>query len=251
MGPPSGDLKDGWQMLTNEELARWKREGFLVVPDVIAPEQQVVLPEWAETLRGWVPRSNEPNTLIHRSVEGEIVATENVADHHDALGSLVRSGPLRDLATRLLDEPAVLHSDLVRFAGAVPLARQLVAETSYVDRHLGCIVAIDPIGVGGLEVAAGSHRQRLGTDRAGNIDTLAVVSLSWTAVVLDAGATLWLHRHIPYRSFHHARTLELTYSARVQGDLRKAHYVLRRRQALGFDNNNTPGTHRGARKRNG
>jgi hypothetical protein len=140
----------------------------------------------------------------------------------------------------LLGEPAVLHSDLIRFQGGeasmAPLPQRLSSRANYIDRHLGCVVAIDAVIEGDIQVALGWHVRKLDTDRHGNIDRIVAATLPWTSVTLQGGDTLWLHRGAPHRSGNdrELRLLELTYSARVQGDLRAAHHVRRRRQAAGL-----------------
>lgn len=218
-------------MLTDGELAQWRRDGYLVVPDVLSVEQRQALPTWAETLRGWAPRVGEPNPLLHQVVDGRVVSTENVADHLDGLGTLLRTGPLAMVAAVLLGEDVVLHSDVIRYEPASSVPRQLVSQAKYIDRHLGCVIAVDPLDEGVIEVARGCHGRRMATDRRGNLDAIDSAGLPWESVALAPGATLWLHRRTPHRSLGDlARTLEVTYSARVQGDLRAAFYVMRRRE---------------------
>ena len=220
-------------MLTDQELARWRRDGYLVVSDLLTAEQRGALPTWAETLRSWAPRLGEPSPLLHQVRDGRVVSTENAADQLDGLGTLLRGGPLSKVAAVLLGEDVVLHSDVIRYEQVSMLPRQLVSQARYVDRHLGCVIAVDPLDHGVIEVARGCHGRRLVADRRGNLDAIDSAVLPWESVALAPGATLWLHRRTPHRSLGDLeRTLEVTYSARVQGDLRAAFYVMRRRETL-------------------
>lgn len=227
-------------MLTDDELAQWQRNGCLVVDDVLPLEQVERLSDWAGVVEHWVPRASEAKPLVRRVADGRVVAIENVADQHDHLGRLLRTGPLPAIAEVLLGEHVVLHSEIVHYERLGDPAHQLAARAKYIDRHLGCLIAIDPIEQATVEVSMGCHRRLLPADRHGRLEPIATSDLVWQSFELRVGSTLWLHRWTPHRatapitpgaSDRRQRYLDVTYSARVQGDLRAAFYAIRRREA--------------------
>lgn len=226
-------------MLTSDERGRWDRDGALTIPGLMSAADRHDLIGWSESIRTWRPRGGDDNPPIHRSQDGAVSLVENVAAHHGGIDDLVRQSLIMEVAAALLGEPVVLHSDAIRFGPDTVASpgRRPMFRSHYVDRHVICVVALVDVATGLFDIASGCHRQRLDVDAEGELAAVAASTLLWSRVTLAAGDTLWLHRQTPVRSAlgvppaqEPVRTLELVYGARIQGDLRAAHYNKQRRR---------------------
>ena len=93
------------------------------------------------------------------------------------------------------------------------------------------MVAVDDSSVdnGCLQVVSGRHHELLPVDEVGCIAAEVVETMTWEAVPVRAGDTLWFHSRTPHRSGPNRstqprRALYPTYNAAREGDLREAYY---------------------------
>jgi hypothetical protein len=160
--------------------------------------------------------------------------TENFVPFHPGLRSLLTDGPLLDVASGLLGEPAVLYKEKINYklpGGAGFAAHQDAPAYRFVATHVSCMVAVDDATAdnGCLEVVSGMHQELLPTDDVGCVRGDLAASYDWLTVPVKAGETLWFHSRTPHRSGpNHStrprRALYPTYNAASEGDLREAYY---------------------------
>jgi hypothetical protein len=160
--------------------------------------------------------------------------SENFVPFHDGLRALLTTGTMLATASALLDEPAVLYKEKINYklpGGAGYSPHQDAPAYPFVQRHVSCMLAVDDasIGNGCLEVASGMHHELLPCDDTGCIRADVADTLTWTAVEVSAGETLWFHSRTPHRSGPNnsrspRRAIYPTYNAASEGDLRDAYY---------------------------
>jgi hypothetical protein len=183
---------------------------------------------WPDTPHSW---------LHHRELTDDgpkLCRSENLIPFHDGLRALLTTGPLLEAASALLGEPAVLYKEKVNYklpGGAGYAAHQDAPAYRFVNVHVSCMLAIDDSTAenGCLEVVSGMHHELLPTDDVGCIRGDIVAAMSWSAVPVRAGQTLWFHSRTPHRSGPNSsptprRALYPTYNAAREGDLRDQYY---------------------------
>jgi ectoine hydroxylase-related dioxygenase (phytanoyl-CoA dioxygenase family) len=178
--------------------------------------------------------------------------SENIVPFHAGLRDLLTTGPMLDVASALLGEPAVLYKEKVNYklpGGAGYAPHQDAPAYRFVETHVSCMVAVDDatLANGCLEVAEGHHAEVLPTDATGCIRADIVEALDWEPVEVRAGQTLWFHSRTPHRSGPNAsdrprRALYPTYNALAEGDQREAYYrqKLAELAAAGDDHERVP-----------
>lgn len=195
-----------------------------------------VLPRWVDEVAAMDDR-----VLHHRertTTGVQLCRTEDFVPAHPGLGRLLTTGPLLDLASALLGEPAVLYKEKINYklpGGAGFSAHQDAPAYRFVDVHVSCLVAIDDVDLdnGCLEVVSGRHHEDLPMDDRGCIHPDLAMSFEWRSVPLRAGQVLWFDSRTPHRSAANRsdrarRALYPTYTAASAGDLRRAYYDRKR-----------------------
>lgn len=213
-----------------------------------------------ESLRSWVDEvSDWPDDgdgwLHHREMTDDgpkLCRSENLVPHHDGFRTLLTTGALVEVASALLEEPAVLYKEKINYklpGGAGYAPHQDAPAYLFVDAHVSCMVAVDDATVdnGCLEVASGQHHEVLPMDDVGCIAADVVEQLEWAAVEVRAGQTLWFHSRTPHRSGANTsavarRALYPTYNAAAEGDLRADYY---REKLAAFAERTAAGGHSG------
>ncbi|HEX5613951.1 MAG TPA: phytanoyl-CoA dioxygenase family protein, partial [Acidimicrobiia bacterium] len=168
----------------------------------------------------------------------KLCRSENFVPFHAGLRALLTEGPMLDVASALLGEPAVLYKEKINYklaGGAGYSPHQDAPAYRFVDVHVSCMVAVDDATVenGCLEVVSGAHAEVLPMDERGCVRADVVAAMTWTPVEVKAGDTLWFHSRAPHRSGPNRssvarRALYPTYNAASEGDLRAAYYEQKR-----------------------
>lgn len=193
------------------------------------------LQAWIDDIATW-PDDGD-GWLHHREMTDDgpaLCRTENIIPFHPKLRELLTAGTMVATASALLGQPAVLYKEKINYklpGGAGYAPHQDAPAYPFIDSHVSCMVAIDDAteANGCLEVVTGVHDRRLPMDRHGCIRADVASSLTWEAVPVPAGHTLWFHSRTPHRSGPNLsdqprRALYPTYNALAEGDLRTAYY---------------------------
>src|SRR5262245_32575957 len=114
----------------------------------------------------------------------KLCRSENFVPFHDGLRELLTTGPMIEMASALLGEPAVLYKEKINYklpGGAGYAAHQDAPAYRFVQSHVSCMVAVDDstLGNGCLEVASGRHHELLPTDDHGCIRADVADELEW------------------------------------------------------------------------
>lgn len=227
-------------MITQQDRKRWLERGWVAFDTLLAEERRGRLAHWAgEVASG--PEAGE-RRLHYYEATGQgasLCRTERFLEDHDGLRALITDPELIGIAAALLGEPAVLYKEKINFkqpGGAGFAAHQDATAYSFVNHHVTCLIAIDPMTPenGCLEFAGGRYEGLLETDNRGCIRIDVAGALSWEPVPLPAGGVVFFsslapHRSGPNLSLRPRRAVYLTYNARAEGDLRDAYYAERAR----------------------
>lgn len=220
--------------LDEQQIAAWRRDGFLHAPNLLDRDIAAKLDSWIAELAA----SDHAEILQHHEMTDagpQLARTENFATLHSGLGALVREGRVLAAGAELADEPIVLYKEKVNYklpGGAGFAPHQDATAYKFVDTHLTCMIAIDDATVenGCLELAAGQHGELLPDNGDGCLTSEIEAQLEWKFVEMAAGDVLWFHSRTPHRSGPNRsagprRALFLTYNAASEGDLRSAYYA--------------------------
>lgn len=224
-------IHDGRDEASIEHFAE---TGWLLT-ETLGPTGAADLAAWVDEVASWPDGGG--HWLHHRELtdHGPVLCrSENFTPFHRNLHDLLRTGPMVEIASALLGEPAVLYKEKVNYklpGGAGYAAHQDAPAYPFVASHVSCMVAVDDATAanGCLEVVSGAHRRILATDDGGCIDPVVVAGLDWVTAEVRAGQTLWFHSRTPHRSGPNRtstprRALYPTYNARSEGDLRDEYY---------------------------
>ena len=220
---------------TDAESAEHFAVNGWVLTDTLGPEGAEEVRRWVEEVAEWPLDGGD--WLHHRELTEHgpaLCRTENFTPFHQGLHDLLRSGPMVEIASNLLGEPAVLYKEKINYklpGGAGYAPHQDAPAYPFIDSHVSCMVAVDDAteANGCLEVVSGAHHEIHAMEDGVIVDRV-VDRLEWRTVPVRAGQTLWFHSRTPHRSGpNHTdvprRALYPTYNARSEGDLRDEYYA--------------------------
>lgn len=226
--------------LSSEQHEHWQNNGWILLEHALPPPISAVLDSWVASVAR--PASNDDSRLhyFERTEHGRTLCrTERFIEDHAGFEALTTRGVLRELASELVGEPAVLYKEKINYklpdgAGFAP--HQDATAYAFVRKHVTCLVAIDVMTVdnGCLEFARFTKRELLADDGDGCISPTLARGLEWQPVPMPAGAVLFFTSHVPHRSGPNRtgmprRALYLTYNAASEGDRRHDYYQERDR----------------------
>jgi hypothetical protein len=217
------------------DVDHFRRTGWLLTR-TLDDHGVAELRRWVDEVASW-PDDGD-GWLHHRELTDDgpqLCRSENLIPFHDGLRRLLTTGPLLETASALLGQPAVLYKEKVNYklaGGAGYAPHQDAPAYPFIDAHVSCMVAVDDATVanGCLEVVEAMHHEVLPQDAGGCIHPDVVAELTWRAVEVPAGWTLWFHSRTPHRSGPNTsgvprRALYPTYNALAEGDLRADYYA--------------------------
>jgi len=217
-------------------MTRHFRDHGWVVVDALSASTVSSLPRWVDEVAA-LPDGDRGVLQHFEATESgpQLCRSENFVPCHDGFRELFCTGALVDVASLLLDEPAVLYKEKINHklpGGAGYAPHQDAPAYPMIDQHVSAMIAVDDADDenGGLEIVSGCFATVLPLDERGCIEESVAVALEWRAVPLRAGLTLWFHSRTPHRSgANHStrprRALYPTYNAAREGDLRAAYYA--------------------------
>ena len=216
-------------------VEHFRAEGWVAV-DALDDATVAALPGWVEAVAAWPEDAAEVLQHYEMTDAGPALCrSENFVPFHAALAALLRTGPVIEVASALLGQPAVLYKEKVNYklpGGAGYSPHQDAPAYPMISEHVSAMIPVDDAGLtnGCLEVVSGCYDEVLPMDERGCIDAATVARLEWEPVPLAAGQTLWFHSRTPHRSAPNLsdqprRALYPTYNAASEGDLRDAYYA--------------------------
>ena len=228
------------RVLSPEQVAAFRRDGFLVVRGMYNAAEVVEIARWTDEVAGSPEVPGRDWKYFERSQSDAsriLCRIENFVPFHPGFSALITRRRMQQAVSELFGEPAVLFKDKINFklpGGDGFRAHQDVQAgwDDYATLHITAMVAIDATTEenGSLEMIPGLHRQGLLggkwrplTDAdTGHGEYLAVHCQPGDAVFFDSYAP---HRSGPNRTGQPRRVLYITYNRASEGDHRAAYYA--------------------------
>lgn len=242
-------------MLTNEQLAFWDKNGYLVAGNVSSMFGigASVLASWVDDFAKWDKLVKDKWLLHHEELPSGakvLCRVENFADHHSSAGQFLR-GPVLHVASQLYREPAVLFKEKVNFkmAGGAGFAahQDTPAYIGLANSHISVMVAIDAATLenGCLQVSAGRYSKgQIPLTPSGVVQPAFDATLKYDYVECAPGDLLFFDGYVPHRSESNRsrasrRAMFLTYNRASEGDFHAQYYAAKHSAKQGFDKGKT------------
>jgi 2-aminoethylphosphonate dioxygenase len=229
--------------LSPEQVARFHRDGFLVVPRLFGAAAVRDIGAWTAEVQAWPETAGRHMMYFETSSAGERILNrmENVLPYHAGFRALANGPELRGASGQLLGEAAVLFKDKINFklpgGGGFEAHQDVQAGWSrYADLHLTALVAVDraTIANGCLEIATdfrGSH-QLIGAEWE-PLTAAQLGDLHWAYIEAEPGDVVYFDSFVPHRSApnqtgEQRRVLYYTYNRASAGDHLAQYYADKR-----------------------
>lgn len=232
-------------VLGAEQIAAFRRDGFVFAPGFYAPREMAEITAWTEALAAWpetpgrhmVYYEDDLKQPGHRVVQ----RIEYFTGFHQDFSRLFTAGRMTQAVSELLDEPAVLFKEKINFKmpggdGFKPHQDAQAGWNDYGAFYITAMVSIDASTPenGCLEVAAGWHDKGLvgelwkplGEDALAEMDFVPYPTRPGDAMFFDSFAP---HRSGPNLTERSRRVLYVTYNRSAEGDQRERYFADKRR----------------------
>lgn len=205
-------------------------------PGILTNAEADAVADWTDAVEAWPVGSHVWGQYAEQIADRAAVCrTENVSACHAGIAGLV-DGPLREIATEALDEPATSFKDKINYkhpGGAGFRPHQDRRAYPGVARVLSILVAIDECTTesGCLWLAYGVD-ELLPTDDRGVVRSDVVASLGWSPAELAAGDAVLLDGLAPHyseanRGDRRRGVLVASYAPTAEGYSRDHYYAAR------------------------
>jgi ectoine hydroxylase-related dioxygenase (phytanoyl-CoA dioxygenase family) len=223
---------------TVDDVARMRRDGYLVVRNFVSPHQLAELLQWTAQLEGapevsgrhWVYREDSMTTPGRRVIQ----RIENFCPYHTGFDRFIRDSALVRWSGALMGAPVVLFKDKINFkmpggAGFKAHQDQQAGWTVYAPLFVTAMVTLDAATLenGCLEVAAGRHREGLIGEQW---KPLEEQGLDLQAIPTGPGDVVFFDSFVPHASKPNLtdsprRILYITYNLASEGDHRERYFA--------------------------
>jgi hypothetical protein len=232
-------------MLTSNGIEAFKRDGYLIVRGMYAPDEVAAMSGLIDALVAKPPvRGAEMAYFEDSGAEpGRRILSriEKFADPGTAFDDLVRGRKLLDPVEALLGGPAVLFKEKINFklpggGGFDPHQDIQPGWDDYAPYFVSLAIAIDPSTIenGCLEVAPGHHRRGLIGERWKPLAADQLEGMRFQAHPMAPGDVMYFDCFVPHQSRPNAtarqrRNVYLTYNLAADGDHRERYFADKRR----------------------
>jgi ectoine hydroxylase-related dioxygenase (phytanoyl-CoA dioxygenase family) len=223
---------------TVDDVARMRRDGYLVVRNFVSPHQLAELLQWTAQLEGapevsgrhWVYREDSVTTPGQRVIQ----RIENFCPYHTGFDQFIRDSALVRWIGALTGAPVVLFKDKINFkmpggAGFKAHQDQQAGWTVYAPLFVTAMVTLDAATLenGCLEVSAGRHREGLIGEQW---KPLEEQGLNLQAIPTGPGDVIFFDSFVPHASKPNLtdsprRILYITYNLASEGDHRERYFA--------------------------
>jgi len=223
---------------TVDDVARMRRDGYLVVRNFVSPHQLAELLQWTVQLEGapevsgrhWVYREDSMTTPARRVIQ----RIENFCPYHAGFDRFIRDSALVRWTGALMGAPVVLFKDKINFkmpggAGFKAHQDQQAGWTVYAPLFVTAMVTLDAATLenGCLEVSAGRHREGLIGEQW---KPLEEQGLNLQAIPTGPGDVIFFDSFVPHASKPNLtdsprRILYITYNLASEGDHRERYFA--------------------------
>ena len=229
--------------LTPQQVERFHRDGYLVVPRLFDTAQMAEISHWTDTVQGWPETAGRHMMYFEQGAGGERILNrmENVLPYHEGFSQLASGAQLAGSCGQLFGEPAVLFKDKINFklpgGGGFEAHQDVQAGWArYASLHITALVTVDraTIANGCLEMAIDFRgaRQLIGSEWE-PLGEAQLAGLHWAHLQAEPGDVVFFdsfipHRSAPNRTGEPRRVLYYTYNKRSEGDHCRQYYADKR-----------------------
>jgi ectoine hydroxylase-related dioxygenase (phytanoyl-CoA dioxygenase family) len=223
---------------TVDDVARMRRDGYLVARNFVSPQQLAELLQWTAQLEGapevsgrhWVYREDSMTTPGRRVIQ----RIENFCPYHTGFDRFIRDSALVRWSGALMGAPVVLFKDKINFkmpggAGFKAHQDQQAGWTVYAPLFVTAMVTLDAATLenGCLEVSAGRHREGLIGEQWRPLEEQG---LNLQAIPTGPGDVIFFDSFVPHASKPNLtdsprRILYITYNLASDGDHRERYFA--------------------------
>lgn len=226
-------------ILSPEQMRSWEENGFLVLRAHYDATASVELKRWVDELERRPETPGKWMKYFERSPAGDrmLCRIEDFFPYHAGLRGLLADGPVMDIVSQLMGEPAILFKEKINYKlpggkGFAPHQDAPAFAAFKQHRHITLMVSVDATTIenGCLEVVRGRHREgTLAQGPGGALSAELVEGLVWEPVTTEPGDVLLFdsytpHRSGPNRTDRPRRALYITYNRASEGDRRDDYY---------------------------
>ncbi len=228
--------------LSQQQIAAFRRDGFVVVPRLIDVAGMAAIRKWADDVQALPETPGKWMKYFEQGGDGLRLLNrlEDVLPFHEEFRALATSVALAGACSQLFGEPAVLFKDKINFkqaggGGFEPHQDVQAGWSRYASLHITALVTIDASNRanGCLEIAANFHGQRLIGAEWEPLTGEQLAGIDWLAVEAEPGDAVFFDSFVPHRSGpnHTAsqrRVLYYTYNRASEGDHLRQYYADKR-----------------------
>lgn len=196
--------------LTSEQKQFFEDNGYLLLTDVLTPEQASNLKTWTYEVKNWpnVKNRHMPYDEVDKTGRRFLCRTENFVDYHPQFNELIRGPKLVGLLEELSGEKMYLFKDKINYkqangGGAFDPHFDAPAYKTVLDvTHLTINMAVEPATAenGCLEVVAGSHKDPIPINADKTITKEWENAHEWISVPMEPGHVLIFGSYLAHRS---------------------------------------------------
>jgi ectoine hydroxylase-related dioxygenase (phytanoyl-CoA dioxygenase family) len=228
------------RVLSEDQVDRFRRDGFLVVRAMYSPDEVAEISRWTEEVAQSPEVAGKDWKYFEQSkADGSriLCRIENFVPFHEGFAGLITRRRMQQAVSELFGEEAVLFKDKINFKlpGGDGFREHQDVQAGwdeYADLHITAMIAIDETNEenGSLEMLAGLHRQGvlgsmwapLTDEDTGHAEYQPVHCKPGDAVFFDSYTP---HRSGPNRTSLARRVLYITYNKLSEGDSRGRYYA--------------------------
>jgi hypothetical protein len=233
------------RFLSGQELAEYRRDGFLVCRGLFNPNEVAELRRATDEVQAWPEQPGVwmvyGETSLREPGRRLINRIENFYPYHPGFRAIFDGDKLLGRASELLGEPAVLFKDKINFKlaggdGFKPHQDQQAGWSAYASLFVTALVSVDEAteANGCLELAAGHHTRGLIGPEWAPLSEEDLRGVEFTLYPTRAGDAVFFDSFVPHRSGPNLsdeprRVLYVTYNRLAEGDHRTQYYADKRK----------------------
>lgn len=243
-------------VLDEAQRARFKRDGFLLVPGFFGLKEMAEIIRWTDEVTAWPEAPGRHMVYYEDSLieSGRRVVqrVEDLTPYHSGFHRLYSQGRLWQAVSELLGESAILFKDKINYKrpggdGFKAHQDSQAGWDDYADFFVTALVSIDAATErnGCLEMAAGWHDRGLVGELWRPLDEIQTAGMHFVACPTEPGDAIFFDCYAPHRSApnlteEQRRVLYVTYNRASAGDQR-ARYFADKRKSFPPDIEREPG----------
>jgi hypothetical protein len=232
------------KILTAEQIAAFRRDGFVFVPRFYDASQIARITWWTDAIAKWPEKPGRHMVYTEDSLRKPrrrvIQRIENFVPYHEDFRALFTEGKMIGAASELLDEPAVLFKEKINFklpggSGFTPHQDVQAGWRRYAGLHVTVLVGIDAATLvnGCLEMVAGWHDKGMLGEEWNPLQAALVKQMDFVPQPSQPGDALFFDSFVPHRSGPNLtdfqrRMLYVTYNRTSEGDHRARYFADKR-----------------------